>query len=345
MDEKTPPVAFFGSTALLVAWILAWGLNHLEYRYEIRSSTCLFAFFVLCIPVSAIHIRTMHDIGMASQGQFLAFCVFWGAMVAAFMVEAWPRSSTTQPTTRTASTSSTTDIYNDAQGLLHSDDNDNDDIVHPHNASNTSLLTAYDQANLFSRMCFHFMQPIFSKGVQRPLQDSDIENLMPESMQTRHSYTKLAKMWKQHRQQCEESAAAGKGGRKGTPSLLWVGVMSPGWAWWPVMVSTFSQSLLEYSQVLLLAVLLDYISSTATAGGTTPSAEEQQPPQATMEYGIILSLALCLSTFLATLAGGQFFQLSVSMGIELKSGLVGMIYEKSLALSPGARQRSTVGEI
>jgi len=125
-----------------------------------------------------------------------------------------------------------------------------------------------------------------------------------------------------------------------------VSLISLEWAWLPVTLISFAQSILEYSQVLLLSVLLGYISSSSQLGteattSTTTAVSQEHP----IVYGIIISFVMFFATFLATLASGQFFQLATTLGIELKSGLIGLIYEKSLVLSPGARQRSTIGEI
>jgi hypothetical protein len=192
------------------------------------------------------------------------------------------------------------------------------------------MLTPYEQANLWSRLCFYYMQDMFSTGFRRPLLNEDIADQMPQHLQTQHSFTLLSQMWEQHK---KERRVKGK-----TPNLMLLSLRAFGPKLVPVTLISLTQSVLEYSQVLLLGVLLDYI--TKSTSGTIE--EGVRPP---IEYGIILAVALFLSTFLATLASGQFFQGSYVLGIELRTALIGLIYQKSLVLSPGARQRSTVGEI
>ncbi|KAF9142605.1 hypothetical protein BGX30_002584 [Mortierella sp. GBA39] len=292
---SSSPATIFGGVTLFVSWVLALGLDYLELGYKFRSSTYLFTFYAVNIVASLIHIRTLHDTGLSGEGQFVSFCVFFGASVVAFIVETWPRRQHPQ------------------QG--------NKD-------GKNERLTPYEKANLCSRLCFYYMQDIFSTGFRRPLLDEDIADQMPQHLRTQHSFTHLSHKWEEHRQ---KRRAKGK-----TPNLMLLSLRAIGSKLVPVTLISLTQSVLEYSQVLLLAVLLDYITT------STSAEEEARPP---IKYGIILAVALFLSTVLATLASGQFFQGSYVLGIELRTALIGLIYQKSLVLSPGARQRSTVGEI
>ncbi|KAF9909310.1 hypothetical protein EC991_008821 [Linnemannia zychae] len=303
----------FGAASLLVAWVLAAGLNHLEQGYKFRSSTHLFLFYAVNIVASLIYIRTLHDMGLSGEGQFVSFCVFFGAVIVGFVVEAWPRRLATARTEYTKDGA-------EAKG-------------------EKEKLTPYEQANLCSRLCFYYMQDIFSTGYRRPLLDEDIADQMPKQIRTQHSFSILSQVWESHKQ---KRRTKGK-----TPNLILASLRAFGKKLIPVTLVSLMQSVLEYSQVLLLAALLDYITkSTTSTTGTTAStigeSDEGRPP---IKYGIILAVGLFLSTFLATLASGQFFQTSNVLGVELRTALIGLIYQKSLVLSPGARQRSTVGEI
>ncbi|KAG0378058.1 hypothetical protein BGX24_004851 [Mortierella sp. AD032] len=308
--EGSSLATLFGAASLFVAWLLAVGLNHLEQGYKFRSSTHLFSFYAINFITSLIHIRTLHNTGSSGEGQFVSFCVFFGAAVVALVVEAWPR--------RPYLAESTTTDEKHRQGQ---------DVRDADIGEGKKKLTAYEQANLCSRLCFYYMQDIFSKGYRRPLLDEDIAEQMPQHLRTKHSFSILTRMWEYHKQ---KRRAKGK-----IPNLMLLSLQAFGGKLVPVTLISLAQSVLEYSQVLLLGVLLDYITKSTTTTGTRPP----------IEYGIILAVGLFLSTFLATLASGQFFQCSYVLGIELRTALIGLIYQKSLVLSPGARQRSTVGEI
>ncbi|KAF9932404.1 hypothetical protein FBU30_008256 [Linnemannia zychae] len=299
LNRETPsasPATLFGASVLFISWIFALGLNHLELGYKFRSSTVMFSLYVYNIIASLIYIRTMHNNGQADQGQFVSFCVFFGAIILGFIVEAWPRR----------------------EKLILNAGN-----------KNGKRLTAYEKANLASRLCFYYMQDIFSTGFRRPLLDEDIAGQMPQQLQTQYSYSILSKMWEQHKQKRHAKGC--------TPNLRLLSLRAFGVKLIPVIMVSLSQSVLEYSQVLLLGVILDFITRS-----TMEPDKALRPP---IEYGIILAVGMFLSTFLATLAGGQFFQGSYVLGMELQTALIGLIYQKSLILSPGARQRSTVGEI
>ncbi|KAG0052208.1 Multidrug resistance-associated protein 1 [Gryganskiella cystojenkinii] len=296
--------ALFATSTLFISWVFATGLGYLQARYEIRSSPFIFGYYAYCILASMIVIRTMHDTGLSSQGQFISFCVFFASIILGFVVEAWPR---------TRSLSETSDQHR----------------------------RVYDEANLFSRMTFHYVQDIFSKGSRQPLQDEDIAKRMPRRNQTEFSHANLEQTWEKHLQDCKRENKE--------PSLAWISLTALGWSGWlPVTLFSFVQSILEYSQVLLLTVLLDFIADTTSASSSSSSSTPttltlaQQHP---ISYGLILSFAMFIATFLSTLAAGQFFQGCHNLGIELKAGLIGLIFAKSLKLTPGARQRSTVGEI
>ncbi|KAG0326667.1 hypothetical protein BG000_001289, partial [Podila horticola] len=290
-DSSSSPATQFGTLTLFISWASALVLNHLEHRQDVRSSTYIYAFYVVALAASAIHIRTMHDLDMTGQPQFTSFCVFFGALIVGFVVEAWPRNAIVR----------------------------NQDIL------DQDRPTAYDQANLVSRLCFHFLQSVISKGYKQPLVDDDVANMMPRRIRTVHSYDLVSQEWERHVAKCH---AKGK-----KPSLLWVVLKAGGWAWMPILMFALLESIMEYVQPLLLDVILSFISSYSTDNPSPPA------------FGIILAIGMFVASLLASLASGQFFQTGTNLGLEFKAGLVSMIYRKSLKLSPNARRETTVGEI
>ncbi|KAI9241814.1 MAG: hypothetical protein BYD32DRAFT_432726 [Podila humilis] len=287
------PDSQFATLTMLFAWTLAMVLNHLEHLQDVRSSTYIYAFYIVTLVASAIHIRTLHELRLTNQAQFTSFCVFFGAMIVGFVVEAWPRNTTVRD-----------------QDILDQD-----------------RPTAYDQANLASRLCFHFLQSVISKGYRQPLVDDDVANMMPRRMRTVHSYDMVSQEWDRHVAKCEARTSNKK------PSLLWVVLKAGGWSWLPIIVFALLQSIMEYVQPLLLDVILNFISSYST--------DDPSPPV----YGIILSIGMFVAALLWSLANGQYFQMGTNLGLEFRAGLVSMIYRKSLKLSPNARRETTVGEI
>ncbi|KAF9285855.1 Multidrug resistance-associated protein 1 [Mortierella alpina] len=302
LDEARSPASTLASAALLVAWLVATGLNYLENQHSTRSSTYIYGFYVICLIASAISIRTMHDIHHTSQPQFASFCVYFGAICCGFIAEAWPRRLLIETHTKS-----------------HPQDEslEGEDVSKP---------TAFDRANLFSRISFHFLQKVVSLGYRRPLQDSDIANMMPRHTRTLRSYEFVSAVWERHVQKRKLANKA--------PSLLWVVFKAGGWATWSSIVFfALTESAMDYVQPVMLDVILNYIASFST-----------DTPQAT-SLGVTLSIGLFVTSLLASLATGQYYLRGTNLGIELKSGLTSMIYRKSLKLSPGARREATVGEI
>ncbi|KAF9918677.1 Multidrug resistance-associated protein 1 [Lobosporangium transversale] len=292
----------FATAALLLAWTCAIVLNYIESQISTRSSTWIYGFYAISIVAAAINLRTMNDTHLNGQPQFISFCVYLTALCVGFILENWPRST---------STSSNTTLYTDANA----------------EEKEWEKPTAYDQANLLSRLCFAFLDPIIMKGFGRPLVDDDIANMMPRRIRTVYSYTLISAVWDRHLQKRHNASS------KKTPSLLWVIFRASGWAWLSVVGLALLESILVFIQPILLDIILDFVASYST--------DQSQPTS----LGVILAVGMFAAAILASITNGQYFQQSTNLGIELKSGLISVIYRKSLKLSPDARRGATVGEI
>ncbi|KAF9980590.1 Multidrug resistance-associated protein 1, partial [Mortierella antarctica] len=228
LDEARSPASTLATAALLVAWLVATGLNYLDNQHSTRSSTYIYGFYVVCLIASAISIRTMHDILLTSQPQFISFCVYFGAICCGFIAEAWPRRLL-------ADTHTKSHLQGDESTEKKGQDQE-DDVDKP---------TAFDRANLFSRISFHFLQKVVSLGYRRPLQDSDIANMMPRHTRTLRSYEFVSAVWQRH---VQKRQAANK-----APSLLWVVFKAGGWATWSSIVFfALTESAMDYVQPVML---------------------------------------------------------------------------------------------
>ncbi|KAG0054723.1 Multidrug resistance-associated protein 1 [Gryganskiella cystojenkinii] len=310
-EESTSTVSpLLGTAALLAAWLTALVLNHLENQNDSRSSTHLFAFYVISLFAGAIVLRTMHDLVWTGQDQFVSFCVYYGTLVCGFIFEAWPRPvESAIPLTQTTSE------------------------AHKQTASYTTSSTAYDRSNLFSRMTFHYIQTVISKGYRQPLQDNDIANMMPRKIRTVNSYEVVSRTWERHLQKRRHSSSKGNNKYGKAPSLPWVVLKAGGRSWIPIIAFCLSSSVFQYLQPVLIDVILGFINSYST-----------DAPQRT-SLGIIIAFGMFFTEMMGSITSNQFMQLGTNLAIELKSGLISMIYRKSLKLSPGARRNATVGDI
>ncbi|KAG0369091.1 hypothetical protein BGZ54_000347 [Gamsiella multidivaricata] len=268
------------------AWILAAMLNTLEHKYEIRSSTAIFSYYTVSVVAGAITTRTLSSIRSTPSSNELYYAYF-GLILLGFTFEAWPRGRT--------------------------------------QVQQQSDASPYDKANIFSRYWFHYLQHVISLGYKQPLQQADIQDMMPHRIRTRFSYSHLSSQWDHH---VANRRAHGK-----EPSLLLLVLSSYHSQWIPILVYRALSSALVFVGPVLMDSLMGFVGSYST--------ETPKP----VSLGIILSFGMFLSTVASALLEGQYYQLVTNMGIEARAALVSMIYRKALRLSPAARQTQTPGEI
>ena len=194
------PASMLGNCLLLIAWFLVLPLNHLEGVYEIRSSSYIFAYSAVSSIAGAISLRTLHDLQQTEETQYKFFVAFLVLNLIGFVVEAWPRGKTT--------------------------------------VQKKSGASAYDKANLFSRLSYHFLQRVVSLGYQRPLTFEDVDGLMPAHIRTEATFPHLSNKWEHHLQK-----RLAKGER---PSLMRVILGSYGHQWAGIMVLRICTSIMTY---------------------------------------------------------------------------------------------------
>ncbi|KAI8345227.1 ABC transporter type 1, transmembrane domain-containing protein [Mortierella sp. GBAus27b] len=286
-QDDYAPATMFATICLILAWIPAIPLNHYQHQQEIRSNDLIFALYFFSIIASAINIRTMSLLDQTDQKQFTAFVTFFGLNIVGFIVEAWPRGRT--------------------------------------QVQKKSSASRVEKANLFSRLSFHFLQPIVSQGYKTPLAAKDIVAMMPVRMRVEHSHDLLNNKWQRN----IEKAKA-----KGTkPNLFWTIMATYKREWIPVMIHRISASTLTYVLPTLMNQLLSFIGSYST------------PNPQPVSLGIILAFGMFFASLLNSFFMAQYFQASMNIGIEARTALISMIYRKSLKLSSAAKQKSTTGEI
>jgi ATP-binding cassette subfamily C (CFTR/MRP) protein 1 len=172
------------------------------------------------------------------------------------------------------------------------------------------------------------MQPIVSLGYKRPLVQEDIDSLMPKEMQAEQSHLRLSTVWNAKKAKCTYNDT--------TPSLMKTILFSFKTRWVPLILIRILASIMTYVSPQLLKSLLGFIQSYAS-----PDETNHKP----VELGIILAFGMFFSSLMVTFLNCQLLATSTNLGLEVRTGLMSMIYRKALRLSNSARQKSTVGEI
>ncbi|KAF8946221.1 hypothetical protein BGZ47_001043 [Haplosporangium gracile] len=215
-----------------VCMTVVW--NHFQHQQEFRSSDYIFELYIFSLIGAAINIRTMSLLNQTRQDQFKAFVSFFAFLAAGFIVEAWPRSRT--------------QVQRQSQG------------------------GRYEKANLFSRVSFHFLQPILREGYQGPLAAKDIEGMMPHRIKTEFSHELLNDRW--------QRAVTKAQSRDKKPSLFITIMKTYSWGWIPIMIFRLAASTFTYVLPVFLNQILNFIESY--------SSGESQP----VSLGIILAFGM-----------------------------------------------------
>ncbi|KAF9107851.1 Multidrug resistance-associated protein 1 [Mortierella sp. GBA35] len=286
-NDNYAPATMFSTITMMLAWLSAIGLNHFQHQQDIRSNNQIAAYYMFTLIASAINIRTMTLLEQTGQDQYKAFIAFVAINVLGLIFEAWPRGRT--------------------------------------QVQKNSKAGRYAKANLFSRLTFHYLQPVITSGFKNPLVAKDIEGMVPDRIKTVHSHDLLNNNW-----QAKVAKAKAKGVK---PTLFWTVIGTYGWNWAPIMMFRIGASTLTYVQPQLLDELLAFIRSYQT-GNPEPVA-----------LGIILAFGMFFASLINSFFMAQYFQSAMNVGIEARTALIAMIYRKSLKLTSAAKQKSTAGEI
>ncbi|KAF8933344.1 Canalicular multispecific organic anion transporter 2 [Dissophora ornata] len=190
----------------------------------------------------------------------------------------------------------------------------------------------HDKANLFSRWTFHYMQPLISQGYKRPLSLDDIEDIMPRKIETKYGYRQLAVNWEASKRAAEVANLENSDPKNiKTPSLIRVIGTTFLWPFIAAAGVQLMASALQFLLPVLIKQILVYIESD---GKDVPKAR-----------GVILALGMFFVSVAVSILMGVHYKQVAELGLEIRSGLVAMIYRKALVLSPNSKNNATAGSI
>ncbi|WFD22874.1 hypothetical protein MEQU1_001551 [Malassezia equina] len=191
-----------------------------------------------------------------------------------------------------------------------------------------------ETANLFSRLVFHWMQPLMSLGAKRYLTEADMYAL-PHGEDTERLSDAFQTRW------IASAQAAIEQGR----TLYDTGRMR----FWKTLLGAFGrpfmiaaifkvmQDVLAFVQPQLLRSLLAFVGRWET--------EEEVAKRGTPLRGFVLVALLFLTAMLQTMSLHQYFQLVSIAGMRARAGIVSAIFRKSLRLSNQERGDRRTGDV
>lgn len=186
----------------------------------------------------------------------------------------------------------------------------------------TARESPYATANVFSRLTFYWMQPMMSLGRKKVLTEDDMWSL-PANEDSESLGKKFEFYWKRKRS------------RDGQPRFWTALAMAYGG---PYLFAAFlkaGQDSLAFTSPQVLRRLLQFIES------LDHNDEERRP----ISYGVWLCITLFVVAATQTMFLHQYFQLAFVTGMRVRSGLIDVVYKKSLRLSSEARNQRATGDI
>ncbi|KAF9909340.1 hypothetical protein EC991_008725 [Linnemannia zychae] len=177
-------------------------------------------------------------------------------------------------------------------------------------------------------------------GYSRPLLLDDLKRLMPERIRSENAYKDLALTWYREEKRFEGLVPKERQEKERPWLLLKTIAVTFGWVGWaPIVLTRVASTTLVYLQPVLLGRILDFMMASSS------SSDAPLPPPQPLSYGVFLAVLMFMVSLMSSVTGAQLLQLNAERGMEIRSGLIGLIYRKSLKLSPEARQTQTAGAI
>ncbi|KAG0044636.1 hypothetical protein BGZ83_010140 [Gryganskiella cystojenkinii] len=350
-DGPANHLALVGNLAMALTWTLAMVVNYYEHLYTIRSSDVVFSCYLVFITSVSIHVRTAYLVFTMignlpsmpvppppSQPTFPPLS--WDQdeidkfipssllrvilssplpfLVLGLLIEAWPRGKT----------------------------------LVQRRATTEEGASDWDKANFFSRITFHFQQPILTLSMKKQgdLKPDDIQNQLPSYLKLVNSRLQpfwdhaLAKSsWSSSKGQ-KQSATRGNSGQKGgnddkivRPSLLWVFLRAEGFRLVPLILTRIARPAATFAVPFVLSLFLRYLQDVQRVTKDGEGGGNQTAPS--LEYGLFLATAMFLTTLTSAILLVVNRDQVTLLSLHSKTQLISLIYQKSLRLSPGARQQ------
>ncbi|KAF9969086.1 Canalicular multispecific organic anion transporter 2 [Actinomortierella ambigua] len=205
--------------------------------------------------------------------------------------------------------------------------------------------TIVEQANIGSRLTFHYINYLLRLGTQQAFLDKDIPHLASDNMRSELCSKNLREAWGKARAKYEAKVKANPGKTVRPPSLLWTIFYMEKWRFGAVTVGRIVGIGMSYLMPEILRRILQFIEAASDAHNHPekypPNGESPYP----LRYGVLLAISMLAIYFASAVVTTWSFHMALVHGMTLRGGLSHLVYLKSLVLSPQARHENTVGSI
>ncbi|SNX84278.1 probable YCF1 - Vacuolar ABC transporter responsible for vacuolar sequestration of glutathione-S-conjugates [Melanopsichium pennsylvanicum] len=329
--KPSQSILFWSSVVGVLGYLLVIPLQHLNHIRSRRASDVLLFFWLAHLLAGIVKIRTsLTWPSLPVKHQLLTFAPFvvrFGLGLIAFALEC-----------------AGVEIGHDDEQHKHTHANGNGyhAVTTDANGSTFSVFTQNDEeatgvkddpvdsgkecpvvtANIFSRITFHWMQPLMTLGAKKFVTEDDMWAL-PANEDAENLGRRFDRYWKQTKDKST-----------GKPAFWTTLLYSYGGPFLFAALLKSAQDALAFVQPQILRKLLQFVQSYDNTDGN----------QSAMQ-GYLLSAALFCVAVTQTSFLHQYFQLVFVTGMRVRAGLVSAIFKKSLRLSNEDRGGRATGDI
>lgn len=189
----------------------------------------------------------------------------------------------------------------------------------------------YDTANIFSRISFTWMSGLMKTGYEKYLTETDLYKL-PESFNSTELSGKLNAQWENQLK------------HKANPSLVWAMIRTFGGRMLLAGFLKIIHDVLAFTQPQLLKILIRFVTMYNKEREEENVMMDMQR-QLPIVKGFYIAVSMFLVGFTQTSVLHQYFLNTFNTGMNVKSALTSIIYQKALVLSNEASNTSSTGDI
>ncbi|CCE62252.1 hypothetical protein TPHA_0C00960 [Tetrapisispora phaffii CBS 4417] len=183
----------------------------------------------------------------------------------------------------------------------------------------------YDSANIFSRISFSWMTSLMKTGYEVYLTESDLYKL-PSEFNSEVLSTRFNGAWQDEVKHKAKPSIVGALAKTFGPKLLLAASLK------------FVHDILAFVQPQLLRILIQFVNAYS-------DSENEGSYSLPIIKGFMIAIAMFSVSLIQTSFLHQYFLNSFNSGMNIRSALTSVIYQKALLLSNEATEVSTTGDI